>query len=333
MPNRSAAFVGAGYDAHSSPVAPGPAPEADAGRRWLAAVEQGDLSLAARLSDAVLAARDPATRDDPRLPYHLRWVWDGCPLASREVLVRCYHGLGDTLQFCRYLPLLVRSARRVAVEAQPELLPLLSALPGVAQWIPFDPARPAGPREADIEIMELMHAFPVVPDAVPYLAVPDSAPFRVELGEGLLVGLCWEAGGWDPARSLRLDELTAALQPSAGLVLLQRGPAAAQAVRPGAPAFRNPEDRSTDAWRTAGLLAACDLVVTVDTMVAHLAGALGRPALVLLKHEPDWRWGMKDCPWYSTLRTVRQPAPGDWAGTVRALLPLLRGTLAGAGGL
>ena len=96
---------------------------------WMEAMRDGDLDAAHVISDAVLAARDPATRDDPSQPHHLRWVWDGTPPDGRDVLVRCYHGLGDTLQFARFLPALSGRAASVTVEAPAALVPLLSDLP------------------------------------------------------------------------------------------------------------------------------------------------------------------------------------------------------------
>ena len=107
----------------------------------MAAMRRGDFAAAHAVSDGVLASRDPRRRDDPSLPYHRRWVWDGRPVEGADVLIRCYHGLGDTLQFARFIPGLVRRAASVAVEAPPALLPLLAGLGGV-RLIPFDPAIP-----------------------------------------------------------------------------------------------------------------------------------------------------------------------------------------------
>ena len=119
----------------------------NAGLDWGAAMRRGDWDAAWRVSDAVLRARDPRTRDDPAAPYHERWVWDGRPFAGQDVLVRCYHGLGDTLQFCRFLPLLRPHVRSLTLEAQPELLDLLSTLPGPDRLHPFDPANPLPPSD------------------------------------------------------------------------------------------------------------------------------------------------------------------------------------------
>src|ERR1700712_52841 len=126
---------------------------------WMAAMRRGAFATAWAVNDHVLRQRDPATRDDPNLPYHLRWVWDGRPFRNRHVLIRCYHGLGDTLQFARYLPRIRPLVASLTVEVQPELLPLLASVPGPDRLIPFDPAHPApAAADCDIEIMELAHA-------------------------------------------------------------------------------------------------------------------------------------------------------------------------------
>ena len=288
----------------------------DLSAQWVAAMRAGDWDAAWRINDRVLAARDVATRDDPTLPYHLRWVWDGTPPAGRSTLVRCYHGLGDTLLFARYLPLLrEQGAARVTVEAQPELAPVLRTLPGVDEVVPFQLAAPLPPAPCTLEIMEIAHVLRVPPPAPPYLAAPGAPPEMPPLR----VGLCWQAGQWDPARSLPLALLAPlARLPGVALVSLQRGPAAEAALAPDAPPFLNPRDRSLDMLATATLIAGLHLVVTVDTMVAHLAGALGRPAWVLLQRDPDWRWphGPDASPWYPTLRLARQHEEGDWTGPV-----------------
>lgn len=302
--------------------------------RWFAATRRGDFQAAWATSDAVLAARDAATRDDPRLPYHLRWVWDGRPFDGRRVLVRCYHGLGDTLQFARYLPALRRRAAFVTLEAQPELLDMLVSLPGPDRVRPFRVADPAPPSECDIEIMELAHALRAGPmgEAVPYLSVSPGrvARARARIGAGPAIGLCWQAGGWDPDRSVPLARLTPILA-GRRLVSLQRGPAAGEAC---APAFLNPGDRSTDVAETAALIAAVELVITVDTMVAHLAGALGRPVWLLLKRDADWRWGedRAGSPWYPTMRLFRQRRAGDWDAPLDALAADLAGIRGRAAG-
>ena len=279
----------------------------------MAAMRDGDFARAWRISDAVLASRDPATRDDPRVPYHLRWVWDGRPWRGRRVLVRCYHGLGDTLQFARLLPLLARDAASVTLEAQLELLPLLRHV----QAVGFDPAHPLPPSECDIELMELPHALRLSPEHIPAPAAKPM-PRRPEA-----IGLCWQAGAWDPARSVPAAALLAACAgPGVRLFGLQRGPGADAA--PGLTAHRL--DGSMAVADTAALIQSLDCVVSVDTMVAHLAGSLGAPTLLLLPAEADWRWlrGTERSPWYPSMHLLRQSEAGDWTAPLARLRSLLR---------
>ena len=274
----------------------------------------GDFARAWRISDAVLASRDPATRDDPRLPYHLRWVWDGRPWRGRQVLVRCYHGLGDTLQFARLLPLLARDAAAVTLEVQPELLPLLRHAPGVASLLAFDTARPSPGAECDIEVMELAHALRLSPADIP---VPEPRPMG---RHPTRIGLCWQAGAWNPARSVPAAALVGACtKPGVQLFSLQRG----AETPPGLTA--HPCDGSMAVGDTAALIRTLDCVVSVDTMVAHLAGSLGAPTLLLLPLEADWRWmlGTDRSPWYPSMRLIRQSRSGDWGGPLAELRRIL----------
>ncbi len=260
-------------------------------------MRRADFAAAHQVSDEVLAGRDPRAADDPRLPYHLRWVWDGRTLAGRHVLVRCYHGLGDTVQFARFLPDLAAIAASVTLEVQPELLSLLAGISGVDRVIAFRTDAPLKPAECDIEIMELAHALRVeaVGGRVPYLTVPSAC--RDERAD-LEVGLCWRAGDWDPARSVPRHGLEQACD-----------------IGGVCPRDLTVYPPSADVLSTAILVKALDLVVTVDTMIAHLAGALGRPTWLLLKRDCDWRWMDEGCvsPWYPTVRLYRQEVAGNWS--------------------
>ena len=274
---------------------------------WVAAMRVGDYATAWDINDAVLAARDPSARDDPRLPYHLRWVWDGRSFLNRHVLIRCYHGLGDTLQFARYLPQIRCLAASLTVEVQPELLPLLTTIPGPDRLIPFDPARPAPAAECDLEIMELAHALRLPPETGPFPLLHVD-PSRLPNGT---IGLRWRAGEWDPERSIdpdRLAELT-----GRPCVSLQPGSTHLPVL--------NAEGCTSDVVETAALISGAALVITVDTMIAHLAGALYKPVWVLLKHDADWRWqsGRLDSPWYPSMRLYRQRASGDWASVIASV--------------
>lgn len=286
----------------------------------MAAMRRGDFAAAWAISDAVLAARDPAQRDDPALPYHRRWVWDGRPFAGRAVLVRSYHGLGDTIQFVRFLPMLRTLASSVWLETQPELLALLAELPGMDRLIPFRPDAPHPPAECDIEIMELAHALRIALPALPgqpYLACDAGrlAAVRARIGQpAFAIGICWRAGGWDPRRSVERWQLVAAVaQPGVRLICVQ-GRAAGVDTRSSAAGAITIARAANEICETAALLGAVDLVVTVDTMVAHLAGALGRPTWLLLHADADWRWmaDRPDSPWYPSMRLYRQRRPGEW---------------------
>jgi hypothetical protein len=281
--------------------------------QWIAAMRRNDHEAAWAVSDAVLAARDPAARDDPALPYHRRFVWDGRPFDGRHVLVRCYHGLGDTLQFARYLPPLAARAASVTLEAQAPLLPLLETLPGIARARPFLPHAPAPPAECDLEIMELAHALRLPPQRVP----PPELPVRPIPAPPGAIGLCWQSGGWDAARAIPYARLAPALPRHRPRVALQPGPAPA--------GFRNPAGAPAALADTAALVAGLSLVITVDTMAAHLAGTLGVPTLLLLKHDADWRWGAHTdrSPWYPSLRLLRQTTPGDWSAVAASLAAIL----------
>jgi len=274
---------------------------------WVRAVRAGDHAQAWSLCERQAALRPAHERDDPALPYHFRWVWDGQPLDGCDVLVRCYHGLGDTLQFLRFLPELRRRARSVTLEVQARLIPILPT--GIAdRVVPFDVAQPLKPAERDVEIMELSFALRMTPREAlpPYLSV---APAALPPGT---IGVCCVSGDWDSARSIP-PALLAPLLAQRDCVTLDAQPTTLP--------VRNPQGCPFDIAETAALVAGCALVITVDTMIAHLAGALDRPVCLLLKQEPDWRWAPETgcSEWYPGTRLYTQPTPGDWAGAVKQL--------------
>ncbi len=273
-------------------------------------MRQGDFAAAWELSDAGLRARSGVSCWDQ--PRHLQHVWDGTPPDGRRVLVRCYHGLGDTVQFIRYAPWLRRRAAEVIVWAQPALLPLLAGVPGVDRLLPLHDGRPEAAFDVDVEIMELPHLFrstlDTLPNAVPYLHAP--APIQRRPDAGLHVGLVWRSGDWDPTRSVPLSLLAPLARiPGVTLHALQGGAALAEW-----PAALGPVSGSARVELLAGMMGALDLVLSVDSFPAHLAGALGRPVWTLLPAVADWRWmaGREDSPWYPTMRLLRQDHAGDW---------------------
>ncbi|MBW8784406.1 MAG: hypothetical protein JF593_07175 [Novosphingobium sp.] len=276
---------------------------------WAQAMRAGDYDRAWRACERVLAERDPSTRDDPAMPYHLRWVWDGRPFDGREVLVRCYHGLGDTIQFARYLPLLRERTASVTLEVQPRLIEMFANLPGVDRLVPFNPASPLPRSECDLEIMDLAFALrapPVVAAPMPYLCAPPA------LLPADTIGLCCDSGEWDTRRSIP-DALLAPLCEKRPCITLSPEPTELPVLNPSGCPF--------DIAVTASLIAGLELVITVDTMIAHLAGAMGKPVWLLLQHEPDWRWSpsTRRSDWYPSMRLYPQPSPGDWASVARSV--------------
>lgn len=275
---------------------------------WLAHMLRGDYAAAWRVSDDLLRAR--GTAPTWHLPRHVQPVWRGEPLDGKRVLVRCYHGLGDTLHFIRYAPLVSTIAAELTVWAQPALLPLIATVTGIDHLLPLHDAEPEAEYDVDVELMELPHVFrttlDTIPNDVPYLHVP---PFPRRTHD-FAVGIAWAAGDWNARRSIPYEMLEPlATVPGVSLYVLQRGPHRDEWRKGfGTLAY------ARDAYEEAQLMRALDLVISVDSMPAHLAGALGIPVWTLLPHEPDWRWMSSGdrSPWYPTMRLFRQPRPGDW---------------------
>jgi hypothetical protein len=274
---------------------------------WTRCMRHGDMEGAWRISDAVLLAR--RGRSCTHLERHEQWIWDGTPLIGRRVLVRCYHGLGDTIQFIRYLPSLNAIASRVTVWAQPQLGSLIRSMPGPHRVLALHDGAPGVDYDVDVEALELPHVFRStlrsLPAEVPYLHV---RPAPIRRDGRMAVGLVWQAGtGWDARRSIAPEVLRPlAAVPGVQLHLLQRGPAPA----PGLGVVSG----SADVARAARVMASLDLVISVDSMPAHLAGALARPVWTLLHRDADWRWmhARDDSPWYPTMRLFRQARAGEW---------------------
>jgi hypothetical protein len=285
---------------------------------WLACMLRGDFAGAWAISDRQLPR---IGHDEWRRPRHLQRVWRGQPVAGQRVLVRCYHGLGDTLQFVRYLPMLGAVAGGVTLWVQPSLIPLVSSVPGIDRILPLHDGTPDVAFDVDLEIMELSHVFrstlATLPRHVPYLATPPDAAPAIEAtitpARSAQVAIAWRAGGWDPQRSLPVPMAAAMVRGlDCQLEVLQHTLTADER------AYVDPAPPPRSIVQVARLLNGCDLVVTVDTVFAHLAGALGRPVWVLLPEEADWRW-MKDrddSPWYPTARLFRQRRAGDWQPVV-----------------
>jgi hypothetical protein len=302
----------------------------DVSGAWLAAMRRGDFEAAWRATDILELPRRTEQRQPAfqRRPEYLRW--DGTPPAGRSVLVRCEHGLGDTLQFMRFVPHL--QAREVHLLVQPPLVKLLRDAPGLGEVRNYWTDEPTPSAEVDMEVMELAYALRATADRLPppYPQLHGQLPRGASLGiadEGRVrVGLLWSCSHWDRSRSIPLAELAPLFaQGDVQFFSLQQDEAASDPLlqRLGIHVL---SDRTADLPMAALAMCELDLVITIDSMAAHLAGTLGRPTWVLLKHEADWRWmeGRDDSPWYPTVRLFRQPRPGDWGGVAQQVAAALR---------
>jgi tetratricopeptide (TPR) repeat protein len=276
--------------------------------------------------------------------------WDGELRAGERLVLLGEQGLGDTIQFCRLAPLLAARGFDVTILTRKAMAPLLSALPGVT--IATDPeALTADPRPLRwlplLSVPGMLGLRPDdVPAAVPYLAAEPVrvAAWRARLGASFKIGINWASGHSDKAHFQQRDIPLAAFAglaalAGAQLVSLQKGAAAAQMAKA---AFRDKimtldADPAADAdffLDTAAVMMSLDLVVTCDTSVAHLAGALARPVFTALPAVADWRWliGRADTPWYPTMRLFRQDAGRQWQPVMEAIAAAARGASAAQGG-
>jgi hypothetical protein len=284
---------------------------------WASAMRVGDFARAWQLSDRYVAALRARGGDKHAGPRHLQHIWRGEDLRDKRVLVRCYHGLGDTIQFARFLPALRRIAQNVIVWCQPELISLIGRVDGVDRAMPLHDGTPEADFDVDIEIMELAHAVQAGRDLVgihgPYLDVGTDHP-RTASAEGVLsIGLVWEVGNWDKRRSIPARLLKSLNTDGVRLCSLQMCPEPDALKAIGAVDISTP-----DIEALACQLMRLDLLVCVDTMVAHLAGALGREAWVMLHADCDWRWPASGSSslWYPQARLFHQPTSSDWASVV-----------------
>jgi tetratricopeptide (TPR) repeat protein len=259
-----------------------------------------------------------------------RPLWLGeFSLERKTILIHSEQGLGDTIQFVRYVPMLARAGATVVLEVHAELKSLLSRLAGVSQIVARGEELPAFDVYCPLGSLPLAHKTGLsnVPADIPYLAADESriAKWRPRL-EALKkprVALVW-AGNVNHAndrnRSIALSQLKPVWENNgANFISLQRElrDADAEALK-NAPEILRLGDQLADLDDTAAVVALCDLVICVDTAVAHLAGAMGRPTWVLLPFSADWRWMQEGerSPWYPAGRLFRQPQLGDWGNVI-----------------
>ena len=294
--------------------------DACAGGRWLAHMLAGDYAAAWSESDAIRrrGAHDP----------HRFWL--GEDLSDRQVILRCLHGYGDTVQFLRYVPHLRRLARQLIIEVPSAMREIVACIDGVNAVTTWEmEAQASSDWDSQVEVTELPYLFRTqlaeLPITEGYLHLPASSvnAFGQFVGRGYLarIGVIWSAAEWNPGRSVPVKQLQRLMERrECEFWNLQGG----TAWREWDQLRQRDNLRDVPACRNgilplASAIAALDLLITVDTLAAHLAGAMGKPAWVLLQRAGDWRWMTEriDSPWYPSLRLFRQCVQGEWDSVVR----------------
>ena len=278
---------------------------------------------------------------DPRRGFRSR-LWLGeFPIGQRTILLAAEQGLGDSIQFVRYAPLLARAGATVVLEVQPELKSLLATIDGVASCHARGEALPACDLYCPLGSLPLALKTErsTIPADIPYVRADAAhlAKWRpaIEALPGKRVALAWAGHARHPndrnrSIDLKLFEPLFSIE-GVSFVSIQRdvrGDDIALLAR-----HRNIThvgDQLTDMADTAAIAALVDLTIAVDTSVVHLAGAMGRDVWVLLPFSPDWRWTLagEHTPWYPQARLFRQPAAGDWLSALAALRDALSGATA-----
>jgi Flp pilus assembly protein TadD len=280
------------------------------------------------------------TKQCPRRDFS-QALWDGQPLEGRTILLHAEQGLGDCIQFVRYVPLVKQRGGAVIVECPKPLLSLLTSCAGIDRLVGRGDELPAFDVQAPLLSLPgiFQTALRDIPATIPYLFADPSLVerWRQELGgiAGSKIGMAWRGSPEhrnDRARSIPLS----CFEPLAGvpgihLVSLQKG-AGAEELQEARGRFPVTDvgSRLEDFMDTAAVMVNLDLAITCDTAVAHLAGALGLSVWVAIPFAPDWRWLLdrSDSPWYPTMRLFRQDRRGDWQGVFRGIEAALREQMA-----
>ncbi len=270
-------------------------------------------------------------------------LWDGTRIQGRTILLFAEQGLGDTLQFIRYAPLVKQRGAKVIVQCQAPLVRLLATCSGIDRLVFEGAAIP--PFDVQAPLLSLPRIFRTtlanIPAKIPYLSVEPAsrAHWQQQLRgvEGFKVGIAWQGNPEhtrDRRRSVPLLVFASlAGLPGVRLVSLQKGKGREQLSElANHLGVLDLTDRLDDFSDTASLMSQLDLIITVDTAVAHLAGALGVPVWVALAFDPDWRWMLEreDSPWYPSMRLFRQTRWGDWPGVFQRMSDALRHRLESA---
>lgn len=291
---------------------------------WASLIRSESFERAWSVADEGL--RSSALAPKHHGPRHLQRIWRGEPLQGRRVLVRSYHGLGDAIQYCRFLAPLRQIAREVIVWCQPALIPLVRTARGIDHVFALHDGSPDVDYDVDIEIMELAHALRVdrrhIAGCFPYLSVTPAAAAALDKSphQELSVGLIWQAGEWDPHRSIPSEMLQPLHDvPGTRLYALLRGPAQSASL------IAAEQISAPDIVQLASLILQLDVLISVDSMSAHLAGALNQEVWTLLRAECDWRWprDRSTTIWYPTMRLFHQRHDGNWKHVIEEVADAL----------
>jgi tetratricopeptide (TPR) repeat protein len=255
-------------------------------------------------------------------------LWRGEDIAGKTILLHSEQGFGDTIQFCRYVPLVAARGAKVILEVQRPLHALMTGLAGAAQVISKGDPLPEFDTHCPLLSLPLASGttLETIPSAKAYLAAPAqrSIDWQTRLGakQRPRIGLAWSGNAGherDRERSIGLSAFLPLLETGAAIVSLQKDVRAADAITlKECRDIVHAGEQLGDFFDTAALMSQLDLIVSVDTSVAHLAGALGKPVWILLTHAPDWRWLLNrdDSPWYPTARLFRQDATRSWDSVI-----------------
>jgi tetratricopeptide (TPR) repeat protein len=266
--------------------------------------------------------------------------WNGSDIKGRTILLYAEYGFGDTIQFIRFAPLVEKYGARVIVECQRELASLLQTSEGMQKVIPRGKDLPDCDIRCSLMMLPVLFdtSLETVPDKIPYLT---ANPALVEKWHKRLlydnskmkIGIVWS--GVSTSRKFCSLDTFAPLAQLEGISFysLQKGEAVKETVNtPKGMQLYDYTDEINDFSDTAALIENLDLVISIDTSVAHLAGALGKPVWTLLPFVPDWRWllNREDSPWYPTMKLFRQPSLGDWKNVIDKVLVNLQKKLGNA---
>jgi tetratricopeptide (TPR) repeat protein len=271
-----------------------------------------------RMTDRAWALYEARHGQHPRMPaWMVGPVWAGEDLTGRTILLHAEQGYGDTLHFVRYAPLVAQRGARVILAVQRPLLRLLRAVKGVDQVVPMDGGLP--PADFVCPLLSLPRLFGTTLDTIPPpLAYAEKFPAAPDAHDLLRVGLVWAGNPYFPL-DLQRSLPDSALATFTGIPCVQfYSLQMHHAALPPAPGMIDLMDGVQDFADTAERIAGLDLVIAVDTAVAHLAATMGKPVWLLSRFRGCWRWlhDRADSPWYPTMRIMRQTRLRDWSGVL-----------------